>query len=290
MNLLALPGGGCFGAYQAAAIERVPAEYLAKVGAVAGTSIGSVIGLAVALNRTSGLLPFFRQRAPRIFAGYGFRHFLKWPLPRYPDHELNSALQDLFGSAVLGECHIPTWITAVHASGRPKVYFSRNADDSMVPAWEVARASCAAPTFFARWHGMSDGGLVANNPVMIGVAGLRRECGYSLDQIRAFKLGTGKVESVHGKQHNRGSGPWTWSGSLKFIVGTLLDGASDMMNDYQAEAFLQSHAYTVADFTLRHDLDMDNPRTVDTILKDYERDVEQAAIDLVRFLGFPRVA
>lgn len=287
MNLLALPGGGCFGVYQAAAIARVPPEYLAKVGAVAGTSIGSVIGLAVALDRTDGLLPFFRERAPRIFAGYGFRHFLKWPLPRYADHALNKALQDLFGTLPLGECRIPTWITAVHMSGRPKVYFSRNADDSTVPAWEVARASCAAPTFFARWHGLSDGGLVANNPVMVGLAGLRRECGYSLDQIRAFKLGTGKVESVHGEQRNYGSGPHTWTGNLKFIVSTLLDGASDVMNDYQAAAFLQPHAYAGADFVLRHDLDMDNPRTVETILGEYERDIEQAAIDLVRFLGFP---
>lgn len=67
--------------------------------------------------------------------------------------------------------------------------------DWRTPAWEVARATSAAPTFFAghQYSGsyFLDGGLFANNPIMLAIVEAMHAYDIRLDQIRVLSIGTG---------------------------------------------------------------------------------------------------
>ena len=287
MNLLAFPGGGAMGAFQAKILQRVGPETLLRAGATAGTSIGSVMALAVAFDRTARIDDFFQANVGSIFAGYRWRHFLKWPLPRYHDRALNDALKLYFGEHTLfGAARVPTWIVAVHASGRPKVFYSHADDDGMIPAWEVARASCAAPTFFDRWRGKADGGVVANNPIFVGVAGLVARYGYAPWQIRAFKVGSGRAALVDEETNdlNNAHTPMSWLGSLRFVMNAHFEGAADAMQDYFAEAVLPPMNLAEVDFDCPAAWNMDDPRVAGWIGDRFSSEISAGADRLAGFL------
>jgi hypothetical protein len=288
MKLLAFPGGGAMGAYQAEILQRVDPPLMRLAGAAAGTSIGSVMALAVGFDKTVGISDFFRVNVGSIFGGYRWRHYLKYPLPRYGDKALNDGLKAFFGKHTLfGESRIPLWIVAVHASGRPKVFYSQADDDAMVPAWEVARASCAAPTYFQRWRGKADGGVVANNPIFVGIAGLVARFGYAPHQIRAFKIGTGRAAPIdeEGNDLDNAHSPLTWTGSLRFVMNAHFEGAADAMQDYFAEAFLPPMNLAEIDFNCPPGWDMDDPRVAAWIPAKFQKEITEGAERVAGFLG-----
>lgn len=286
MKHLTIPGGGAFGAFPAAVLDRVPPETLRKVGSVSGTSIGSLMALSIGLRKTEGLHAFFQQRVDQIFAGYFWRHYLSYPMPRYRDKALIAALREWFGDARLGDIEVPAWVVATHASGRPKVFFNRDVADSQVPIWEVCRASCAAPTYFQWWRGKADGGMCANNPAMVGLSGLIGDCGYTLNQVSVLKIGTGHAPLIdeEGNDLNNATGPLTIMGTVNFVRTALFEGAVDAMIDYEAETLLGQHRYKIVDFATGEDWNMDDPRTARRIVRHYDRHILQGAIDVVRFL------
>jgi patatin-like phospholipase/acyl hydrolase len=65
-----------------------------------------------------------------------------------------------------------------------------------IPMWEIARATCAAPTLFCAAKVDNsyylDGGIWANNPSLLGVVEAKK-CGYSFEQIKILSFGTGTI-------------------------------------------------------------------------------------------------
>lgn len=286
MKLVAFPGGGCLGAFQAAVLQQLAPDEIARAGAACGTSIGSFSAVSVGLRKTENILPTFLKFCDGVFGGYPWRHYIKWPLPRYGDAPLNAALHDHFGDSLFGECKIPVWVVAAHASGRPKIFSSLDTADGAWRAWEVVRASCAAPTYFSRWRGKSDGGVVANHPVLIGIAGLVHDVGHSLDQISACKIGTGYARRIDEDANDLAtSTPRTWTGNLIYVMRAHFEGAVDEAPDNVAGAVLGRRYVQGCDFPAPDDMEMDDPRVPARILQNYGAEISRGA-DLVRmFLG-----
>jgi patatin-like phospholipase/acyl hydrolase len=228
MKIFCGDGGGVYGFAMARILEEAMCSD--KFDAFIGTSIGSAIAAAHAMG-FGGMIgqDFFDNWMPRIFHRSFFRRFNPF-LSKYPDDGLVDALKYVYGGYMLGDAKKPLFITAANIGAkRLKVFSSIDAADSGLPLWKVIRYATAAETYFRPMNGYGDGGVFVNNPSMAGVASAIIELGAQSDEIEILSIGTG--------DGSRGNGiPHTFIGWGLWMVGAMLDGASDAMNDYFVRA------------------------------------------------------
>lgn len=280
-RVLTIDGGGLFGAG--------PAEILARAGSLenvdiyAGTSIGSIITCAAAFGvPMDRACRMFREEARTIFPGRFWRR-LKPFTPRYPDKGLNRVLRDLFDNRLFGEASRPTFVVAGDMiSERPKVFYSRDASDAHVPVWEVVRRSAAAPTYFSPWKGMVDGGLFANNPSMVAIAGAAEELGIRPIDLQVFSIGCGYPIETHRPTSTLS---WTHLHWGVRVISMLLEGGAGWMHDYFSRGVLPNDAYTRIQFPRQKGWKMDDPRVVERALVSWEVQIAFAATRLKEFLS-----
>jgi patatin-like phospholipase/acyl hydrolase len=95
-------------------------------------------------------------------------------------------------------------------------------------AWEAARATSAAPTFFPGHAGddyvFLDGGVWANNPIMAVVIDALSAYDVSRDQIDIFSIGTGNAPYVISRFAVRG-GLFRWLEIIKGAIFLTTDNA-----------------------------------------------------------------
>ena len=189
MKLLSLDGGGCLGCGPIEFLKRAESEGL-TFDAYSGTSGGSLlIALALVGKSWKEIDDTFRQWVGPIFPEPSIWRKANPFLPKYPSDGIEAACKAVFGSLRCNQIQMPFFIPVTDiAAGRPKVY--GNADPDLLA--DVVLRSTAAPTYFApRASRFVDGGLVANNPSVVGIAGLVRKHGADLPQIRCLSLATG---------------------------------------------------------------------------------------------------
>ena len=85
-----------------------------------------------------------------------------------------------------------------------------NLIDQTRPLWEVARATSAAPTFFpafcsSRSEVFVDGGVLANNPSLVGYLEVRLNFRRWADDVKILNLGTEGGESALPCERPRGT-------------------------------------------------------------------------------------
>lgn len=269
---LVLDGGGVFGIGQAEILSKV--TNLDKFDFIAGTSIGSVVGALVASGDPAvrKCIPsFFDSDVPQIFNGYWYRKYNVFT-PKYPDRALNATLKRLF-PGFLKDVKIPLFVTAVDLNGRSlKVFFSGDPIDGRMPLWEVIRRAVAAETYFCPFNGMADGGILANNPVMVGIAGAQSHMGIDPEELEVCSIGTGQ------RSYNQSIGTtkgWTLVGWGGYILDALLDGASSTMHEFFATQ-LDLKNYLRVQFLREEAWDMDNPKMVGVARDAWAADIAKA--------------
>lgn len=244
-KILSLDGGGIKGIYGAALLSRIESE-LGESGAIhkyfdmiAGTSTGGILGigagLGIAAKRMESL---YINGGKKIFPPLRYK-LSRWTFIRllfgvlYDYRKLERLLYAEFGDRTFGECRarmvvpafmIPkTEITVFKTDHHPD--FQR---DHRSPAWEIARATAAAPTYFhGHDHGdvmFIDGGVWANNPVMAAVVDALSAYNVSRDQIEIFSIGTGDQPWIISKAEARG-GIYSWQQVIKGAMYLTSDNA-----------------------------------------------------------------
>ncbi|OOM05690.1 CBASS cGAMP-activated phospholipase [Clostridium saccharobutylicum] len=207
-KILSIDGGGIRGLF--------PAQYLANIeettgkktnecfDLIVGTSTGGIIALALSIGiPAKEIAELYEVHGKDIFNPTLFKRFLGklGNLFRYSykNNKLIDLLIQKFGDKKIIDADVMLCIPSLeHNKARPKVYktpHSKNYHlDEKVEMWKVALATSAAPTYFppATENGCKlDGGLWANNPILVGITEALHH-GIKLDDIKILSLGTGE--------------------------------------------------------------------------------------------------
>jgi patatin-like phospholipase/acyl hydrolase len=204
-QILSLDGGGLRGMFSAAVLARLEEDLDIRVvdhfDLIAGTSTGGIIALGLGLGLAPReILQFYTDHGPRIFRDRSrlrsLRHLVR---AKYAPDALRAALTEVLGRRTFGESTKRLLITSYNI-GADDVYLFRTPHlPSLTRDWreravDVALATSAAPTYLP---GMAlgggrlvDGGVWANNPVMVALTEAVGPLQVPLDKIRVFSLGT----------------------------------------------------------------------------------------------------
>lgn len=227
MKILCLDGGGVFGIGQAMILSKIDA--LEKFDCFVGTSIGSAIAMATVLGQSNQVSPeFFHKWMPVIFKKSLLRYY--WPFnSKYNGDGLDKALKELFRGATMADVQKPLFVTSANVGSKTLKVFSSESDKGWM-AWEVVRSATSAETYFPSWKGFADGGVFANNPSMVGIAAASKVLGVDIADMEVLSIGTGDRTVGTSKSPSSVFGWGEW------LIGAMLDGASDKMHDYFARS------------------------------------------------------
>lgn len=215
-KILSLDGGGIKGIYTAHLLRQceqnlADGKPLASYfDMIAGTSTGGIIALGLGLGRTTEeIVSFYETDGRRIFPPYPaslpgkFWRFVSSIFRPLLNHgELETALKRRFEEDRLGQAGPRIVVPAFMMPKTEIAVFKTDhhpdfRNDHAAPAWRVARAMSAAPTYLqGHEHTESgrifiDGGVWANNPVMVAIVEALSSYDVSIEQIQVFSIGTG---------------------------------------------------------------------------------------------------
>src|SRR5207248_687442 len=204
-HILSLDGGGLKGLFTASFLDcwerDVDQRVVDQFDLIVGTSIGGIIALALGLGFSAAeIVRFYREEAETIFPKACLSNLKHWVQVKYSAAGLEAALTKYFGNRTLGQSVRPLVIPAFYAQRREIYLFKTPHHVHLRQDWRekatlVARSTAAAPTFFppvekALGLELVDGGVWANNPVMIGVAEALGYLSRPQSEIAAVRIGT----------------------------------------------------------------------------------------------------
>lgn len=205
-QILALDGGGLRGLFSAALLSAVEEDLGTTItdhfDLIAGTSTGGIIALGLGLGlRPREIVDFYLRHGAEIFRNpLGSRWLAQWMRPKFSQKVLADALHEVLGEKLLGDSTKRLVIPSYDLLS-DDVYLFRTPHseelrrDYKVPAWKVALATTAAPTYFAACREVDrlrlvDGGVWANNPTLVAVIEAVRTLHVPLKDVWALSIGT----------------------------------------------------------------------------------------------------
>ncbi|MFM0116901.1 CBASS cGAMP-activated phospholipase [Paraburkholderia nemoris] len=271
-QILALSGGGYRGLFTAKILADIEQEIEAPIATrfdlIAGTSIGGILALALALEiPAKTMVKLFIEHGDRIFKP---RLTLKSILrAKYSSQYLANLLQheDLFGQRLLGDCAHPVIVPAInYTRGLPVLFKTPHHEsfkrDHRFRAVDVGMSTSAAPTYFPRYVFENcqyvDGGLFANAPGLLGLHEAQKFFGYqgALGEVSLLSIGTMSSKFTVDPNRNRNGGLLDWGGFNPAATPERLFGLSISAQE------------AMTDFMLGHLLSPDSYLHVDDVLTD----------------------
>lgn len=223
---------------------------------ICGTSTGAILAIGLALGiPAQKMLDLYIKHAKDIFPQQGKVQILKKIFKGnalYERRKLSELLEQTYREALgnevarLGHCKTRVCVPTYDVSrGMMHVFKTAHheqfARDYHIPAHHVALASAAAPLYFdsydfeytlygtdksMRYYSNVDGGIMANNPTLIGYVEAIKTLGISAQDLRILSLGTGG-SIFKDSQINRKMGAkyWIWNKEAKFAIYELFSSA-----------------------------------------------------------------
>lgn len=225
-QILSLSGGGYRGLFTARILadleERIGTHIATRFDLIAGTSIGGILALALALEvPAKRMVTLFEERGEDIFKKrWSFLSYLRSP---YTQASLAELLESdaLFGQRTLGACAHRVIVPAInHTNGRPVLFKTPHhpsfGTDHKHRLVDVALATSAAPGFFPR-HTFNncqyvDGGLFANAPGLLALHEAEHFLGQQRRNIHVVAIGTMSAKFTVDPRRNRNGGALDWGG------------------------------------------------------------------------------
>ena len=210
-RILSIDGGGIRGIFPAAVLAEMESRYLGGESVadyfdlIAGTSTGGIIAIGLGAGIPAAkILDFYVEDGRDVFpprAGLGkLWKARKLVTHMYDGEKLKKHLNLQLGSQTLQDSSSRLCIPSCDGThGDVWVYKTPHHPDYQMDGSrrmvDVALATSAAPTFFRPLedggYRLLDGGLWANNPIMVGVVEALTALGASRGQVRVLSLGCG---------------------------------------------------------------------------------------------------
>jgi len=255
-QVLSLSGGGYRGLYTAkilADLEQEIGGHIARrFDLVAGTSIGGILALAIAMEiPAEQMVKLFERHGQEIFK----RRFSLWGIVRapYSQEPLKRLLNapELFGEQTLGACKHPVIVPAInYSTGQPQLFKTPHHEtfrrDHQFRLVDVALATSAAPAYFPR-HTFNnnqyvDGGLYANAPGLLALHEAQTFFGQAPEAVHMISIGTMSSRFTADPRRNRSGGTYDWGGFHPANMPKRLFGLSISVQE------------SLSDFMLKHRL------------------------------------
>ncbi len=244
-QILSLDGGGIKGLFAAAVLasieEDLGCDVTSHFDLIAGTSTGGIIALGLGLGlRPAQIVEFYLNEGRNIFPRwFGAKRVQHWFMRKFSQRPLADALQKCFKDKRLADSRKRLVIPSYNI-GEDDVYIFRTPHaerlkrDYKIPAWKVAVATSAAPTFFPCCRHVDslrliDGGVWANNPTMVGIIEAYGTLGVPLDSIHVLSIGTSDAVCHRGTRLNSG-GIFAWA-SGNSAIDVIMRGQSIGVNN-----------------------------------------------------------
>lgn len=212
-KILSLDGGGIRGVYTASLLLQCE-RHLSKDKALtsyfdmlAGTSTGGIIALGLAHGLPMhDIWDFYKNDGEDIFKAGRARQVLRcirqYGFPKLDSKKLKRALKNRFKDATLGHSPVRLVIPAFTMHSTQITVFKTDhhrdfKNDHRSKMWEVACATSAAPAYFKGHEHKKDepvfldGGIWANNPIMVAVIDALTCYDLEPQQIQVLSIGTG---------------------------------------------------------------------------------------------------
>jgi patatin-like phospholipase len=236
-RILSIDGGGIKGLFPATVLAELERRYLGGASIaryfdlVAGTSTGGILALGLGAGLTAAsLADLYAHRGADVFpkptespvgrmrnwwrAKRSFLHY------HYERTALEKLLLDALGAKLLGDSVVRLCIPAFEGKHSEVFVFKtpHHPDyniDRFEPMVKVALATSAAPTYFRplehRDYTLVDGGVWANNPVMLAVIEALVCFDLERDQIDVMSLGCGEDPYVVSDDQMNAGGKLAWA-------------------------------------------------------------------------------
>lgn len=225
---------------------------------IAGTSTGGILACAYLCPGLSDpslairpkftakeVVNLYLERGDRIF-DTSLKHRIKTAGgildEKYPEMELEKALDDYFGEIRLSQLLKPCLISSYDIKRRQGHFFNqfdaakKEGEDFFVK--DVARATSAAPTYFecSQIKSMTginypliDGGVFVNNPALCAYAEVHNKFKFAARDMAILSLGTGFEDEAYDYNQARDWGMVRW---VKPALNIMMSGVSEVV-DYQ---------------------------------------------------------
>ena len=244
MKILVVCGGGVFGIIPAYFLSKINNGEMDKWDAYGGTSVGSELIIAYAYGRTPDFVyNLFSKSFKDIFKRHWYS-FLNIFGPKYKDKALNKALKELIPEDVsIMDLNKPVIVpTYDFKFGKPKIFDNIIGKNELnLKAWEIARASSAAPTYFTPYANYIDGGIVANNATVIAAWAIHNKLGIPYSEMEILTIGTGQQTSeIKDMNVIRKWSPFSW---LSPMLNMLTLGNEQMWNFGAKQLGLKKYVY-----------------------------------------------
>jgi patatin-like phospholipase/acyl hydrolase len=247
-RILAVDGGGIRGVFPAAVLADLegslpPDDSIARhFDLVSGTSTGGIIALGLGAGKSAReIRDLYINRGPEIFPpiwdnllGRGWKAFrnnvLNATFHRYSRRALERVLQEFLGDRLLGESTVRQVIPAFDGRFSEVFLFKTRHHADYGQDWrkrmvDVALATSAAPTIYrpleSGGYRLIDGGVWANNPVMLAVIEAMIAYDVPRERIKVLSLGCGD-EPYHVTRRMTWGGLWHW----RKIIGAAMRAQS----------------------------------------------------------------
>lgn len=215
LRILSIDGGGIKGIFPAAVLARLEQEYLDGQSIseyfdyICGTSTGGIIALGLGAGLTAQeLLDLYLSEGQKIFPAPRLK-FLRWfqslAFAPYDSKILKSVLENKLFDKKFGSSQSRLCIPSFDGKyGEVFVYKTNHHPDYRLDHLQdmvtIGMATSAAPTFLrphseGSYH-LVDGGVWANNPIMIGLVDALSCYEVSRDRIKILSLGCGSKPYV----------------------------------------------------------------------------------------------